>query len=398
MAAGEIAAQKPSAPSNSAGPASGVSTSTLGATTTNRNSPINSTSNSGDLSRPIFLSGSVLFDDGTPPNTDVRIERVCRGNPRLESHTDSKGHFSFQVGGPSSFNQSATDASYSGGSNSNGSNSAYNPFGASLPASAVGTTSVLMDCELRAAYPGYRSDSVQLGSRHSMDDPEVGTIVLHRLANVKGTTISLTSSLAPKAAQKDFAKGMQAAQKGKYEEAEGKLQEATKEYPKYAEAWFQLGQVQEKLNKNANAAEDYTAAINADAKFVSPYDRLARLSASSTKWEDAEKYSKEAIDLNPVEFPSSFWYNALANYNLKRDAEAEKSARSLVKLDRAHAYPDAERMLADLTSARGDLAEAADHLKAYLDEAPAGKSAEQARKQLARIEQAKAAQASNQPK
>jgi tetratricopeptide (TPR) repeat protein len=156
--------------------------------------------------------------------------------------------------------------------------------------------------------------------------------------------------------------------------------------------------VQERLNKSANAAEDYTAAISADAKFVSPYDRLARLSASATKWEEAEKYSKEAIDLNPVEFPSSFWYNALANYNLKRDAEAEKSARSLVKLDRAHAYPDAERMLADLASTRGDLAEAADHLKAYLDEAPAGKSAEQARKQLARIEQAQAAQASNQPK
>jgi tetratricopeptide (TPR) repeat protein len=191
---------------------------------------------------------------------------------------------------------------------------------------------------------------------------------------------------------------MLAAQKGKYEDAEAKLQEATKEYPKYAEAWFQLGQVQEKLNKKDNAVEDYTAAISADPKLVSPYDRLARLSASATKWEDAEKYSKQAIDLNPVEFPSSFWYNALANYNLKRDAEAEKSARSLVKLDRAHAYPDAERMLADLASTRGDLAEAADHLKAYLDEAPAGKSAEQARKQLARIEQAKAAQASNQPK
>ena len=396
MAAVDMLAQKPSAPSSSAGPAGGVSASTLGSTTTNKNSPINGTNSSSDLSRPIFLSGSVLFDDGTPPNTDVRIERVCRGNPRLESHTDSKGHFSFQVGGPGSFNQSATDASYAGGSNS--ANSTFNPFGASLPSSAVGTTSVLMDCELRAAYPGYRSDSVQLGSRHSMDDPEVGTIVLHRLANVKGTTISLTSSMAPKTAQKDFAKGVLAAQKGKYEEAEGKLQEATKEYPKYAEAWFQLGQVQEKLNKNGNAAEDYTAAISADPKFVSPYDRLARLSASATKWEEAEKYSKQAIDLNPVEFPTSFWYNAIANFNLKRDAEAEKSARSLVKLDRAHAYPDAERMLADLTSARGDLAEAADHLKAYLDEAPAGKGADQVRKQLARIEQVKAAQASNPPK
>src|SRR5262245_19909823 len=48
--------------------------------------------------RPIFLSGKVMLDDGTPPPDSVVIERVCNGNPRAEAYTDSKGRFSFQLG------------------------------------------------------------------------------------------------------------------------------------------------------------------------------------------------------------------------------------------------------------------------------------------------------------
>ena len=70
--------------------------------------------------------------------------------------------------------------------------------------------------------------------------------MLHRLGNVQGTTLSVTSALAPKPAQKDYEKGMQLAQKGKFEEAEKKLTSATELYPKYAVAWFALGQVQQK--------------------------------------------------------------------------------------------------------------------------------------------------------
>ena len=50
------------------------------------------------MPRPIFLSGRVLFDDGSKPSRDIVIQRVCMGNPRPEGYTDSKGHFSFQLG------------------------------------------------------------------------------------------------------------------------------------------------------------------------------------------------------------------------------------------------------------------------------------------------------------
>ena len=60
--------------------------------------------------RPIFISGKVMMDDGTAPSEQVVIERVCNGSPRPEGYTDSKGHFSFELGR----NQATmVDASYS---------------------------------------------------------------------------------------------------------------------------------------------------------------------------------------------------------------------------------------------------------------------------------------------
>src|SRR5690349_5671617 len=51
-----------------------------------------------EANRPIFLSGKVVMDDGTKPPEPVAIERVCNGVVRREQFTDSKGHFSFQLG------------------------------------------------------------------------------------------------------------------------------------------------------------------------------------------------------------------------------------------------------------------------------------------------------------
>src|SRR5262245_12072417 len=68
-----------------------------------------------EMQRPIFLSGKVVLDDGTPPPTEVVIERVCNGNPRAEAYTDSKGRFSFQLGQNQGVLQDASMSSAGGG-------------------------------------------------------------------------------------------------------------------------------------------------------------------------------------------------------------------------------------------------------------------------------------------
>ena len=44
-----------------------------------------------EMPRPIFISGKVMLQDGTPPPDSVVIERVCNGLARPEGYTDSKG-------------------------------------------------------------------------------------------------------------------------------------------------------------------------------------------------------------------------------------------------------------------------------------------------------------------
>src|SRR5262245_51967078 len=44
------------------------------------------------MPQPIFVSGRVLLEDGTPPTDSVVIERVCNGQPHSEGYTDTKGY------------------------------------------------------------------------------------------------------------------------------------------------------------------------------------------------------------------------------------------------------------------------------------------------------------------
>lgn len=344
------------------------------------------TTGSPSTTRPIFLSGKVMFDDGTAPNVDIRIERVCGGVPRLETHTDSKGQFSFQVGQNASVDTDAADPTTGGSLYP--SSGQFPSQSSAISSRSSQTADPLWNCELRASYPGYRSDLVELAMRRSLDNPDLGTLILHRLSNVAGSSISLTTALAPKNAQKDYEKGLQLAAKGDFEQAEKRLVKATDAYPKYAIAWFALGEIQQKQGNSTEARKSYAAAIAADAKYVSPYNQLAVLSAQEGKWQDAADYTNQVIQLNPVEFPSAFWLNAIANYNLKRLEEAEKSAKELLKVDAAHKFPEGENLLGQIFLEKGNYAEAAAHLRAYLVLRPNAKNADSIKQALAKLDQA----------
>src|SRR5260370_982800 len=79
--------------------------------------------------RPMFLSGKVTLDDGTPPPDSAVLQITCGSNPRSVARTDSHGNFSVDLNNRSnaaSFadaSQSSWD-SYPGGSSRGSSSSA----------------------------------------------------------------------------------------------------------------------------------------------------------------------------------------------------------------------------------------------------------------------------------
>ena len=325
-----------------------------------------------------------MMDDGTPPSESVPIQRVCSANPHTETYTDNKGHFSFEVGQHVGVIPDATEDNFGrpAGMGNSGSSSGTPGSGGSNDVSRL-----LMGCTLRASLPGYRSENVNLSNHRSLDDSEVGTIILHRIANVEGTTISATSALAPKDAKKAFEKAEADLRKNKWEDAEKELTKAATIYPKYAAAWYQLGRVQE-YNKNADAAKNsFTQALAADSKYVNPYCALATIAAREAKWQDVKETTDRLLKLDPANFPDMWFYNALANYRLKNYDLAEKSARAGIKADTDHSQPRMNQLLAALLAERKDYAGAAQSLKDYLQFSPNGPEAETVRKQLANVEQ-----------
>ncbi|MBI1896748.1 MAG: tetratricopeptide repeat protein [Acidobacteria bacterium] len=336
-----------------------------------------------EMQRMIFLSGKVVMDDGTPPPEQVVIERVCNGMPRPEGYTDSKGRFSIQLGG----NNAAVmmDASVSSaemdpsamGSRSGASRSPFGQRGIS--------ERDLMGCDLRASLAGFRSDVVNLSGRRAMDNPDIGTIVLHRLAKVEGFTFSATTAFAPKDARKAFEKGRQETKKKKFANAEKELKKAVGLYPKFAVAWYELGTVYQQQNKLDDARNAYQESLKADPKLVTPYAQLARLAATDQKWREVADYTSTLLRLNPFFSPDPYFYSAVANYNLQKFDVSEEHVREALKMD-PQRFPQAHHLLAALLANKHDYKGAADAMRTYIKLAPNAANSAQARQQLAEIE------------
>ncbi|MDQ6705299.1 MAG: tetratricopeptide repeat protein, partial [Acidobacteriota bacterium] len=339
-----------------------------------------------DTQRPIFLSGKVMLADGTAPTESVTIEKICNGNPRPVAYTSSKGRFSFQLGNTAGV---MADASTSSLGNSPYDNSGGGGFGSQRQTggSAYGNGERdLMNCELRASLPGFRSDTVSLAGHRLFDNPDVGTIILRRMGNVEGTTISATSLQAPKDARKAFEKGRELLKKEKNEDAGKEFQKAVDSYPKYAVAWYELGHIQAGRNDFEGARKSYEQAIAADSKYVNPYLEIASISARGSNWKETADVTSHVIHLNAVDFPIAYFYNAVANYNLKDLDAAEKSAREAQKLDTQHRLPKADQILGVILIEKKDFAGAAEQMRSYLKFAPAARDADQVRSQLSQLE------------
>ena len=343
------------------------------------------------LQRPLILMGKVVMDDGTAPSESVTIQLVCNGGPRSVGFTDSKGGFSIDLSSRTN-NAALMDASQpisGGGFGGGGFGSPYGS-GTGRMGSQTGSNGLgerdLMSCDLQAALAGFRSEQVHLGARRSLDNPDVGTIILHRIAGVEGLTISATSALAPKDAKKSFEKAREAAKKQKWDEAEKDFQKAVDIYPKYASAWYQLGLVQEEKKNEEAARKSYAQALAADSKFVSPYQELAMMAAHQQKWQEVIDDTDRLLRLNPVDFPQAWLFNSLANYYLKNLDAAEKSAREGISHDAAHRYASMNHVLGAILAQKKDYAGAAEQLRDYIHFAPNATDIEQVKQQLAEVE------------
>jgi Flp pilus assembly protein TadD len=336
--------------------------------------------------RPVFLSGKVVLEDGTPPAEPAVIERVCNGQVHPESYTDSRGNFSFELGGDQTL--AMTDASVSGSRGSGSPFGTSDPFGGAgggdfgMPSGGMGQVN-LTGCDIRVQLSGYRSDVISLGRRSVFDNPNIGTIVLHRLDGVSGTAVSATSLAAPKDAKKAYENGIKEMRKKKAnpEKAEKEFEKAVAAYPQYAAAWSALGQLRLSDENKEGAQEAFEKALEADAKYLNPYQPLVRMYLVAERWDDAVELADRAVRLNPY-MTDMQYFKAVAHLNSGNMDEAERAALAVQDSKDAKDFPQTHQILGMILAEKGNFNGAAAEYRGYLAMQSEGAVAEDLKRRL----------------
>jgi tetratricopeptide (TPR) repeat protein len=331
---------------------------------------------------PIFLSGTVVMDGGAGPAADVAIQRVCSGAPRTVAFTNSKGHFNFQWGATSGIVQDASESGSGNGmrtADDMGANS-IRMGGGGLPGQST------QGCELIANAPGFRPAWLDVSSHRGGDNPDLGMIVLHRIAGVEGTSVSITALNAPKNARKAWEKGTELLHKSKAAEAEKELEKAVEIDPQYANAWFDLGRARLHRQAEVQARDAFLKAIDADDKLIGPWLELGKLAVLHRNWPDAARYLDRALQLDPVDYPRLWYEDALADYHVRNFDRAERNTREALKVPLANRDPHADQLLGLLLMRKQDYAGADEALRAYVQLSPDAKDVDTVREQIEEID------------
>jgi hypothetical protein len=240
-------------------------------------------------------------------------------------------------------------------------------------------------CQVHASLAGFRSSAVTITVRNLRDEPDLGTITLFPEARSSGTELSSTTKTAPANAMKAFEKARAEWLDQDAGSALGSLKKAVAIYPEFAEAWFQLGKLQEASDPQG-ARDSFSKALAADPKFVLPYEQLASMAAQQENWREAENNTNQALQLDPAGTPQLWYDDAWAKFQLGKINEASVSAEKSLAIDPRHTVLGTEQLLAVILARKADYAGAIQHLRNCLTYFPAGRDADLVKQQIAQLQ------------
>lgn len=314
----------------------------------------------------VSLSGKVTSEDGSALSDRATVILQCGNQERARVNTDREGGFSISLAVPG--NESGATA-VSGIHNQ--------------PTTSVPVVN-LNECELYGDAPGYTSEHVHMFGGDGVGVMQVGTVIMHPLKKQPGSfAVSVASLQAPDKAKKNFEKGQEQEQKGKWAAARDCFRKAVKAYPRYALAWLELGRTQLKQNDFAEAQQSFHQAAEQDPHFLDAYIQIASLAAQKQNWKELVDATDHLVQLSPDSSPNFWFMNSAANFNLGNIAQAETSATRGLRMDPNHKLPQLEYLYGIILARRGDFKAAVPHVETYLRLSPHAKDAQDAQTKLA---------------
>jgi tetratricopeptide (TPR) repeat protein len=306
------------------------------------------------------FQGKVVVASGQLPWDPIPVVVTCGDVTRYNTQTDSKGGFQIQAAPRASeVSPAKSDPKLQD------------------PAQLIG-------CNVHAVLGGFQSSTVTIANRSIVDSMDIGTITLQRDEKTPGAVVSSTTAGAPKDALKEFDKARSDFNNHHLDSAERELEKAVHIYPQFAEAWYQLGKLQE-VQKPQDAWDSYSKAAAADPQFSPPYEHLAAVAGQQKKWKEVVDATDRGLQLNPAGTPQLWYFSAVGNFNLGHKDIAEKDAKTSLAMDPSHVAPNTEQLLAVILAARGDYQGALNHLRNCLTYTPPGPNADLMKQQVAQL-------------
>ena len=197
-------------------------------------------------------------------------------------------------------------------------------------------------------------------------------------------TRSAIAPIIPEAARQEFNLGSKEMEKKHWEEAKDHFQKAIAAFPKYAEAFNSLGQVEIQLKDGKNAVEAFRSALQIDPTLEQANLYLGQFYYENTQYKEAEPYLLRAAGDQPK---NAQVLTALANVELQNGETdlALANARKVPSLPNPKQFAISHLIVAQALTGKGQDGEIAKEYEEYLKEAPDSPLAPRVKDALAKL-------------
>lgn len=185
----------------------------------------------------------------------------------------------------------------------------------------------------------------------------------------------------PKAARREYQRGVKASTNGRREQAVVHFQRAIEIYDRFVQAHNDLGVQYLRLGRWDEARAAFTKAISLEPGMRPPYVNLGYVQIQQRQYEEAVRTLTRAVELDATDWRGHLWLG-VGLMEAKQETQAEQELTKALQLSQPPDGSVTHLYLANLYIRRGDLARAVAHGEAYLQEYPNAADAQEVRDKL----------------
>lgn len=294
------------------------------------------------------ITGQVVLPSGLPSSERIKVTLTGYRIPETTTYTDTKGRFTFT---------GVSDGTYS------------------LEVQADAKLFYPVTQEVRVIYGAHPGLIIVLRGKTEAAKQSVGNVV---------STAEFDQQV-PDAARKEFDKGRQLSEQGKFKDAAERFKQAVAIYPGYLMARNNLGVQYLKMGKWSEAAEQFDAAIGIDPKAFNPRLNLSIALIEQKKYVEAIEHLNQAISIDSSS-PAVHLYAGIASIGVDNIDQAERELSTAISLEGPQ-QPLAHFFLGITYIRKGERESAVRELNAYLKKEPDGEKAPRARQLIEKLKQ-----------